>query len=395
MNVSNSFIRQLRESGRSLKCIRTDNGGEYIGQFDSYCKVNGIRHEMSVPKTPQLNGVAERMNRTLIEKVRSMLSHACLSRRFWGEAMLSAVQVINLSPSSALNGETPEKVWSGRNKSYKHLKVIGCKAFVHIPSDERFKLDPKSKACIYLSSGEDKFGYKLFDPVNKKVLRSRDVVFMEDKTIKDIDSTIEEDLNTELVDMESDDDSESDSEIAVQIRDGNTAVETNHSSNDPETDEDDSENNNQEGTHQNSATTQNVATRSSTRVRMPSSRYSVRDYVLLTDEGEPVCYQEAVEREDKTEWLSAMQEEMNSLLKNQTYTLVQPVEGKKVLRNRWIFKLKTEEGKVKPRYKARLVVKGFAQTHGVDYGEIFSPVVKMTSIRFILAIAASEDLEIE
>ncbi|GAA0170796.1 hypothetical protein LIER_24980 [Lithospermum erythrorhizon] len=72
-----------RETGKSLKCVRTDNRGEYIGQFDQYCKSKGIRHEQSVPKTPQHNGVAERMNRTIIEKVRCMLSHANLSKAFW------------------------------------------------------------------------------------------------------------------------------------------------------------------------------------------------------------------------------------------------------------------------------------------------------------------------
>ena len=198
-----------RETGKTLKCIRTDNGGEYIGKFDSYCKDNGIRHERSVPKSPQLNGVAERMNRTLIEKIRCMLSHANLTRSLWGEAMVSAVQVINLSPSSALNGEVPEKLWSGKDKSYNHLRVFGCKAFMHIQSDERSKLDSKSKVCIYLSAGDDKFGYKLYDPIHKKVMRSRDVVFMEDQTIKDIDPSVNEDINLDLTDWKSDNDQHS------------------------------------------------------------------------------------------------------------------------------------------------------------------------------------------
>jgi len=71
-----------RETGRKLKCVRADNGGEYRGPFESYCKVHGIRLEKTPPKTPQLNGLAERMNRTIEERVRCMLSHAKLPKSF-------------------------------------------------------------------------------------------------------------------------------------------------------------------------------------------------------------------------------------------------------------------------------------------------------------------------
>jgi len=87
-----------RETGKKLKCIRTDNGGEYSGPFDEYCREHGIRHQKTPPKTPQLNGVAERMNRTLIERVRCLLSHAGLPGSFWGEALNTAVHVLNRSP---------------------------------------------------------------------------------------------------------------------------------------------------------------------------------------------------------------------------------------------------------------------------------------------------------
>ncbi|GAA0155057.1 hypothetical protein LIER_12878 [Lithospermum erythrorhizon] len=137
-----------RETGEVLKCIRTDNGGEYIGEFDRYCKSKGIRHEQSVPKIPQDNGVAERMNRTIIEKIRCMLSHASVPRHFWGEALVAAVQIINLSPSTTLNGSIPEKTWSGKDVSYKHLRTFGCIAYAHVPKDERTKLDFKSKKCV-------------------------------------------------------------------------------------------------------------------------------------------------------------------------------------------------------------------------------------------------------
>ena len=74
-----------RQTGRKLKCIRTDNGCEYCGPFDEYCKHQGIRYQKSPPKTPQLNGLVERMNRTLMERVRCLLSEAKLPNSFWGE----------------------------------------------------------------------------------------------------------------------------------------------------------------------------------------------------------------------------------------------------------------------------------------------------------------------
>ena len=80
--------RVERESGRNLKAVRADNGGEYQGQFEEHCLLKGIRLEFTVPKTPELNGLAERMNQTIMERVRSMLAHAKLPKTFWAEALL-------------------------------------------------------------------------------------------------------------------------------------------------------------------------------------------------------------------------------------------------------------------------------------------------------------------
>ncbi|KAJ0804413.1 putative RNA-directed DNA polymerase [Helianthus annuus] len=236
-----------RQTEKKLKCIRTDNGGEYIGPFDAYCREKGIRHQKTPPKTPQLNGLAERMNRTLAERVRCMLSHAGLPNSFWGEA-LNTVQELDEGPH-------PE------------LPVPGMPTFIPL--------------------------------------------------------------------------------------------------------------------------------RRSTRNRHPSTRYSTDEYVLLTDGGEPECYEEAMEDEHKREWVEAMQDEMNSLYENNTFELVKLPKGKRALKNKWVYKVKTEEHTSRPRYKARLVVKGFSQRKGIDFDEIFSPVVKMSSIRVILGLAASLDLEVE
>lgn len=119
-----------------------------------------------------------------MQRVRCMLSHAKLLKIFWVEAMRTDVCLTNLSPSTSLNGDVPKKVWLGKDVSYDHLKVFGYRIFVHIPKDERSKLDSKSKQCIFQGYGNEEFGYRLWDPVEEKLVRSRDIVFLEDKPLK-------------------------------------------------------------------------------------------------------------------------------------------------------------------------------------------------------------------
>ena len=165
-----------RQVGKILKCIRSCNGGEYRSTFAKFCKANGIKHERTVPKIFRQNGVAERINITILDRIRCMLSHAKLPKSFWGEAMMTTVELINLSPLTPLNGKVLESFWIGKKASYEHLKVFGCKAFVHNPKNERSKLDGNTKQCIFLGQDRDKFKYRLWDAISKKIVRSRDVI---------------------------------------------------------------------------------------------------------------------------------------------------------------------------------------------------------------------------
>ena len=114
------------------------------------------------------------------------------------------------------------------------------------------------------------------------------------------------------------------------------------------------------------------------------------------DLNEPATYEEAINHLEAENWLLAMKEEMESLYKNQTWKLVELPKGRHVVGCKWIFKrkpgLSEKEG---IRYKARLVAKGFSQKEGVYFNKIFSPVVRHTSIRVLLAIVANQDLELE
>ena len=115
--------RAERESGRKLKAVRTDNGGKYRGKFEEYYKAQGIQIEYTIPKTPKLNGLVERMNKTMMERVRSTLSHAKLPKSYWADAMYTTVYLINKSASMPLKGDVPQRVWTGKDISYQHFRV--------------------------------------------------------------------------------------------------------------------------------------------------------------------------------------------------------------------------------------------------------------------------------
>ncbi|KAL5841649.1 hypothetical protein ACOSQ3_012252 [Xanthoceras sorbifolium] len=321
--------------------------------------------EKTVPMTPQQNGIAERMNRTLNERARSMRLHAGLPKMLWAEAVNTAAYLINRGPSVPLDGGIPEEVWSEKEVNISHLRVFGCISYVHIDSVERSKLDTKSNKCVFVGYGGDEFGYRFWDYENRKIIRSRDVIFNEnlmykDRSIAESSSSTTEAETKEFAEFEEISGSD------VQIS--------------PETVQEELD---------------APELRRSSRVPKPIQRYSPSlHYLLLTDSGEPECYDEAMQVEDSVKWESAMRDEMDSLMSNQTWELAELPPGKKALHNKWVFRIKEEHNGNK-RYKARMVVKGFQQKEGIDYNEIFSPVVKLTTIRLVLKIVAAENLHLE
>ena len=98
------------------------------------------------------------MDITIEERIKCMLSHSKLPKSLWGEVMRTSIDLINLSPSVPLKGDVPKRTWMGKEVSNDHLRVFGCKAFVHIPKDERSKLDVKAKPCILLGYGHEDLG---------------------------------------------------------------------------------------------------------------------------------------------------------------------------------------------------------------------------------------------
>ena len=154
------------QSEKRIKRFRTDRGGEYLSnEYKQFLEQQGIFHEVSMAGTPQQNGVAERLNRTLQEKARSMMASSGIHGRFWGEAIVTACYLRNRSPSRVLTGnKTPEEEWSGWKPSIAHLKVFGCKGFVLIPEKDRKKMDERSWTGIFVGYAQRSKGYRIFDP---------------------------------------------------------------------------------------------------------------------------------------------------------------------------------------------------------------------------------------
>ena len=138
------------QSGNQIGTLRTDNGGEYTSkEFEEYLVEKGIHHETSIPYTPEQNGVAERLNRTLCEKAKAMMVHAGLDDRYWAEAVQTATYIKNRLPTRSLeHNVTPYELWYGRKPDLSHIRVFGCTAYALVPDTKRRKFDVRLRCEI-------------------------------------------------------------------------------------------------------------------------------------------------------------------------------------------------------------------------------------------------------
>lgn len=166
--------------GRKVKRIQSDRGGEYWnGEVKEFCAKTGIFHQKTNPYSSQENGVAEKLNRTLMDKVRVMLSESNLEDKWWGEAILTANYVRNRTVTKK-TGKTPFELFFGRKPDVKNLRVFGVRAFVHTPAQRRKKLDPVSKEGVFLGYEPGTKGYRILLTSDKRtIVVSKDVTFDE------------------------------------------------------------------------------------------------------------------------------------------------------------------------------------------------------------------------
>ena len=160
--------------------FHSDGGGEYRGKsLLKYFAEEGIQPTSTLPSTPQHNPIAERINRTVFECARTMLTHSGLPKEFWGDAVLYAIYIRNRCLTTVDKKKSPYELWTGKKPSVSHIRVFGCDAYMHVKDEDRSKMEDKSIKCILIGYSEYNRGYKLYALEIRKVYYSRDVLFQE------------------------------------------------------------------------------------------------------------------------------------------------------------------------------------------------------------------------
>ncbi|KAJ4730414.1 Gag/pol protein [Rhynchospora pubera] len=376
--------------GTTIKALRTDRGREYLSdEFKRLCDEKGIVRQLTIPGTPQQNGVAERRNRTLLEMVRSMMAQAKLPISFWGDALLTVAYVLNRVPTKSVS-TTPYKLWTSRKPSLVNLRPWGSMAYVLDSSHKYGKLGPRGKKCIFIRYSEQSKGYVFIgEDLSGTVteFEARDATFLEEEFPRQREvSTLE---LFELVPATKDIVSREELEQNVSRVDDSWSTATGR---DPQLGSVASDYDPQESQQR------HPEPRKSARGKVPRRRFEIEEgecfLAAVEDIIEPRTVADALSSPEAKEWLAALKEEMDSMKKNQVWDLVVLPPWRKTVGNKWVLKVKRKADGSIDRYKARLVAKGYTQVEGVDYEETFSPVVRFASIRIILALVASMDLEL-
>lgn len=310
--------------------------------------------------------MVERMNRTIMEKVRCLLDESGLEEEFWAEAVSTAVYQINRSPSSAIDSNIPEELWLGKEPGYKHMKRFGSVAYVH---KDQGKLKPRSVKGVFLSYPVGVKDYKIWLLEEKKCVISRNVIFTEDKVYKD-----EVKSSNEVVKGK-----ETDSSVTVDAGSDKGKEEAEKVVVISETQEEEVESNSEEGEHNVEVTEShevyNIARDRPRREIVPPAKlgdYDLAAFALVAaievSLDEPRDYQEEIRSKDSELWNGGMDEEMNSLKTNETWKLVKRPKNRKVIGCKWVYRKKPGiPGVERPRHKSRLVAKGYSQKEGIDY----------------------------
>ena len=348
---------------KKIKRVRSDRGGEYVSPFGELCAKSGIIHECTPPYTPQSNGIAERKNRTLKEMMNAMLISSGMSQDMWGEAILSANFLLNKIPFKNKD-ITPHELWWGQKSSYKYLKVWGCLAKVIVTPPKALRIGPKTVDCIFIGYANNGTSHRFL------VYESKNPDVHKDSIIETRPGNV----------------TYFEEEFPMLVQTHASSSTTNHASSSTMVDE-----TVREETQEQLEVEEGEPRRSK---RQRTEKSFGPDFLTFMVESEPQTYREAVTSSDGPQWKEAIKSEIDSILQNHTWELVDLPPGCKPLGYRWIFKKKMKVDGSVDKYKARLVIKGFRQKEGLDYFDTYSPVTRITSIRFVLAIAALRNLEI-
>lgn len=397
------------ESGCKLGTLRTDRGGEFTSrEFMEYCAADGVRRQLTAPYSPQQNGVVERRNGMVVGTARSLLKAKGLPSWFWGEAVNTAVYLLNRTPTKSVEGMTPFEAWYGKKPAVHHLRTFGCLVYVKNTTPHLKKLEDRGRKMIFVGYERGSKAFQAYDPVTKRVHVTRDVIFDEggqwdwpDDTEHGVETSHTDDIFTVKYMVVPEDDEpmdESTSSSASPVASASPASPT--------------------ATPAPATPTVQYATPPTSLVEQLDAdhdddaplRFRTLDNIIgpasppgyaVRDLGDEQLY--AISAEEPASlaqaakdpcWRRAMEEELQAIEENRTWTLTELPPGRRAIGLKWVYKVKKDERGAVVRHKARLVVKGYAQRQGVDYDEVFAPVARMEAVRLLLALAAHEGWEV-
>ena len=371
--------RWEKQFHHEVAAIRSDNGREFVQRaLDEWCAKEGMQRQKSAPYHPEQNGKAERLNRTLLEKVRCMLHGAGLEDKLqlWGECLQTACFVYNRTAQQGLGGKTPHEVFTGVKPDVAHLRTFGCVAYVYVPKEQRsHKLQARSRKGIYLGVDADSKGYRVL--LDGKVVVSPDVKFDETDTYPSSPSGAGEE-EEEIVPPH----------VAEEEEDSYGEFETADGS----------------GSGKPDSPGGRAEAVVSPAAAAPVIRRSVRQEEIKQRKaaemsaaaiGVPASSDEPTVAEalKSPEWTAAMAEEISSLQDYGTWKLVDLPKGVRVLGSLWVLSTKrNEDGSIR-RHKARLVANGSWQMPGFDVFETAAPTSSKTTLRCLLSKVAGENME--
>ncbi|OQE08426.1 hypothetical protein PENFLA_c135G06338 [Penicillium flavigenum] len=379
-----------RQFGAQIKRFLTDNGREYL-PIGTHLETQGVEFDTSPPYCKGQNGLAERTNRTIRERINTLLSDANLPPSWWTELVDTVVYLKLRAPASILQKKTPFEILYGKPPSLLHLRRIGSRAWVLIPKEHRAKLGPRSSECRLLGYCEPN-QYKLYEIHSGKTVFSRDVEFDERTPVAPL---IEGETGNDLPDNAPPSPvfspvvpppssalptpPASPPGLAERLKTPSQHVETLPPINPIE---------------QEAESTQDLGYSIYGRRRRPSRRLLESFGKVYTSGAlnttsartvDPSTFHEAMSCPNQLEWWAAIQKEYASLLEHGTWEKVLRTDvpaGDHVIGCKWVFKTN-----VNGTRKARLVIKGYRQKHGIDYHETFAAVSRMDSVRCIIASA--------
>lgn len=373
-------------TGQRLKILQCDNALEYkCNALDQECAKRGCRRQYCTPHAHGQNGVAERLWRTLQEGTTTLLKQAGLSNAYREEAMDCLIYTHNRVAGS--EGVSKYEQFYGRTPTVPPLHPFGCSALATRPPILRRKGGSRVQQCIMLGySEESKGAYILLNLDTRRVIVRKSVTFF-DNVFPLLEPTAQ----------------------------GQNGVDHGSDQKYPVDDDDDEDFEPAAGVdHAGEEAPQGQAEplRRSARARQQRQMFDlhgfeaarVYDQALLTtgealpasadSSDEPDTYNQAMAGADHKEWLAAVKEEIESHRDNNTFTEAALPTSVQTIGSRWVFKIKRDREGKPVRFKARLVAKGFSQIEGVHYTETFAPTLRMTSLRFILALTTQRDWDL-